>query len=60
MKYGITSSVFVKYILRSDEPYAPYDTLPSNKGIIRIQLLRIRIKQFFLLGKNFMVRKLWE
>lgn len=59
-KYGITSSTFMNYVLRRGEPWPADGLLRSDQGRIKENLLRSRLKTLWYLGRNFMVRKIWE
>ncbi len=60
LKYGITSSTFVKYILHRGEVFDETKVLYIDTGKLRLQLMRSKLKRFFFLGKDFMVKKIWE
>ena len=60
LKYGITSSSFVKYVLHRGEPFNERKLHDVDLVKIKANLLRSKLKRFFFLGKDFMVKKIWE
>ncbi len=60
LKYGITSSTFIKYVLHRGEPFDVDKLLAVDVKKMKSNLLRSKLKRFFFLGKDFMVKKIWE
>lgn len=60
LKYGITSSPFIKYVLHRGERFDERRLCQVDLASIKANLLRSKLKRFFFLGKDFMVRKIWE
>ena len=60
MKYGITSSTFIKYVLRRGQPFDISETgKTDSKGIGR-NLTRSRLKRLLYVFRNLMASKIWE
>lgn len=60
LKYGITSSSFMKNVLRRGEPFYPDQPTAIEASKIRASLIRSKLKRLFYLCKDFMVKKIWE
>lgn len=60
MKYGITSSSFMKYVLKRGEPFDPSGLSALDYGKIRMNIVRSKLKKLLYLNKNFMLKKIWE
>ena len=60
LKYGITSSTFIKEVLHRGEKFDEQKLSQIDIAKIKTNLLRSKLKRFFFLGKDFMVRKIWE
>lgn len=60
LKYGITSSSFMKNVLRRGEPFYPGQPTAIETSKIRASLIRSKLKRLFYLCKDFMVKKIWE
>lgn len=60
MKYGITSSSFMKYVLKRGEEFNHDELLKINDSKIKMNLLRSKIKQLFYVSKNYMIKKIWN
>lgn len=61
MKYGITSSTFIKYILRRGEPFAAAEVGIINKGWrLSAHIVRSKLERLLYVFKDFMAKNLWE
>lgn len=60
LKYGITSSSFVKYILRRGEPFDSNRITDIDTSKVKANIMRSKLKQIFFICRNFMVKKIWE
>ena len=60
LKYGITSSTFIKYILHRGEPFDEKKLCDIDRQKVKANLLRSKLKRLFFLAKDFMVKKIWE
>lgn len=60
LKYGITSSSFMKCVLRRGKPFNLSELNDIDAKGVRRNLFRSKIKRLFYLGKDFMVKKIWE
>ena len=60
LKYGITSSSFIKYVLHRGEKFDEQKLHQVDIAKIKANLLRSKLKRFFFLSKDFMARKIWE
>ena len=60
LKYGITSSTFIKYVLHRGESFDKQKLQDIDTTKIKANLLRSKLKRFFFLGKDFMTQKIWE
>lgn len=60
-KWGITSSSFMRNILRRGEPFRPYSTMPKQTLALEKDISRSRIKKIFcVLKDNGQVKTLWD
>lgn len=61
MKYGITSSTFVKHILKRGEPFSVSEIGTVNKGGgLYANIARSKLKRLLYVYKDLMAKKLWE
>ena len=60
LKYGITSSTFIKYIWHRGEPFDEKKLCDIDRQKVKANLLRSKLKRLFFLTKDFMVKKIWE
>jgi len=60
LKYGITSSSFMKYVLKRGEPFYNEGRCRIDNGKIRMNILRSRLKMILYAGRNFMLSKIWN
>jgi glycosyltransferase involved in cell wall biosynthesis len=60
LKYGITSSTFINHVLHRGEPFDENKLQKIDTADIKRNLLRSKLKRLFYLGKDFMVKKIWE
>ena len=60
LKYGITSSTFIKHVLHRGEPFDADKLMSIDVASVKRNLLRSKLKRLFYLGKDFMVKKIWE
>ncbi len=60
MKYGITSSSFMKYVLRRGEPFDAGEVGRVDAAMVKANLLRSKLKRVLYVFKDLMARKIWE
>ena len=60
LKYGITSSTFIKYVLHRGESFNTEKIEDIDIYNIKKNLFRSKLKRLFFLGKDFMTKKIWE
>lgn len=60
MKYGITSSTFMKHVLKRGEPFEAGRMLYIDRAKISGNLVRSKIKRMFYVFKDLMTKKIWE
>lgn len=60
LKYGITSSSFMKHVLRRGEVFDEEKLLDIHVSTIKKELLRSKFKRLFYLTKDFMTKKIWQ
>ena len=60
MKYGITSSSFMRNVLRRGEPFDPDRLTKIDRALVRRNIMRSKLKRIFYTFKDLMVKKIWE